>query len=228
VRDKSDTIITHPFLGRLLGRLLLGLPCHLCRLCLTFLLLLCLLPHRLRCCCLHLLCCLRLRLRLLHLSPPLRELRFSKRVVIVGVLHEAGVGSESEIRVVFRHDGGLGVRINGLIPRTLYIRISDFHFSVSALFLANGLQGFRPKGGILSYPSFSQVQLRPSEPTPARSGLVRNSKTSELGYASTLVLSIHSYYLSPNILVPPPCIIRASAPPSSTFVPGALLPIQPP
>jgi hypothetical protein len=34
-------------------------------------------------------------------------------------------------------------------------------------------------GGGLSYPRFLQVQLRPSEPTPARSGLVRNSETSE-------------------------------------------------
>jgi hypothetical protein len=81
---------------------------------------------------------------------------------------------------------------------------------------------------ILSYPRFSQVQLHPSKPTLARSGLVCNSKTLELGYASTLVLSICSYYLSPNVLVLPPCIIRASAPPSGTFVPGALLPIRPP
>jgi hypothetical protein len=81
------------------------------------------------------------------------------------------------------------------------------------------------QGMVLSYPRFSQVQLRPSEPTLAHSGLVHNSETLELGYASTLVLSIRSYYLSPNVLVSPPCIIHTSAPPSGTLVPGALLSI---
>ena len=135
---------THPFLRCLLSCLLLWPPLH-CH---------CHLHTPL---CLHLLPVLLLLLHP-HTLPPLVELGHAKVIRVVVILFELGLQLVLDVGYI-RHDGGKGLRDLARLD-VFYIRADSsrlfwLHFSTLHSFPCYGLQGFRPKREILSYPSFS-------------------------------------------------------------------------
>ena len=135
----------------------------------------------------HLCILLVLLLLLCHsVPPPLIELRCAEVVRVIVVLLEFGLQPVLDVGDI-RHDGGKVLRdlagLDGFYIGRISLDFSDSAFLLCILFLANGLQGFRPKRGILSYPSFLQVQLWSSGPTL----VCYPSGLSDLGYVFTSV-----------------------------------------
>ena len=140
----ANGLFTHPFLACLLSHLLLCPPLHCCRhlhlplhFCLLLVLLLLLRPC---------------------MPPLLIELHHTEVVRIIVVLFELGLQPVLDVGNI-GHDGGKVLkylaRLNGFYIGQISPDFSDSTFPLHILFLTNGLQGFRPKRGILPYPSFS-------------------------------------------------------------------------